>query len=225
MKDLIYITEDDLAIGEMVQLALETQGYDTQLFERAEHTLKACEERLPSLFVFDILLPGIDGVQAVKKIRRRMDTRSLPVLLLTAKDTEFDKVTGLDSGADDYLAKPFSVEELGARIRALLRRNKKDTPIVSLDGISVNYISKQVFLKGEQLSLTNKELEVLYYLMKNNNRVVERDELLDTVWGVDFQGEPRTLDTHIKSLRKKLTDKDYILTVRNVGYRFCGNKH
>lgn len=224
MPQLIYVTEDDRAIGEMVRLALETQGYEAGLFETAEETLKTSEIRLPSLFIFDIMLPGMDGISAVKSLRRRMDSRSIPMLLLTAKDTEIDKVVGLDSGADDYLSKPFSVGELLARIRSLLRRVQQEQLLVSIDGITLDYPSRKVFLRGKQVELTNKEFELLFFLMKHEDRVVQRDELLDTIWGLGFQGEPRTLDTHIKSLRKKLGERDYIMTVRNVGYRFCGNK-
>lgn len=228
MAQLIYVTEDDDGIRETVKMALGSFSYAVETFVCAEDVLLACEERLPDLFVFDIMLPGMDGITAVENLRRRADTAVLPVLFLTAKDTEVDKVTGLDAGGDDYLVKPFGIMELAARVRALLRRTSRDNAAIKIANLVLNPAVREVRIGGEVIALTYKEYELLYQLMKNRDRVMSRDELLNTVWGYEFEGETRTLDTHIKSLRHKLGDssKDpsYIITVRNVGYRFQGDQ-
>ncbi len=221
----IYVTEDDEGIREMIQIALENFSYEVTAFENAEDALEASEKKAPDLFIFDIMLPGMDGIKAVKELRRRSKTAHTPTLFLTAKDTEMDKVIGLDAGGDDYLAKPFGVMELAARVRALLRRSSKENvKFLIADDLSVNLSTREVTISGKQVELTFKEFELLTLLMKNSERVLPREELLESIWGSDFIGEPRTLDTHIKSLRQKLGDSTdspkYILTVRNVGYRF-----
>lgn len=224
MAQRIYVTEDDDGIREMIQIALESLSYQVTAFAAAEDTLTAAEKETPDLFIFDIMLPGIDGITAVQRLRARSQTARTPILFLTAKDTEMDKVKGLDAGADDYLAKPFGIMELSARVRALLRRSTKQETVITEGDISINCATREVFLHGESIELTYKEFELLSLLMRNKNRVVPREELLDSIWGYDFLGETRTLDTHIRSLRHKLHDTPenprYIHTVRNVGYRF-----
>lgn len=225
MPSLIYITEDDENIRELVYLALRNDSYEIKTFETAEETLLACESKVPSLFIFDIMLPDMDGLTAVRKIRLKPASKSTPILMLTAKNTELDKVVGLDAGADDYLAKPFGVMELAARVRALLRRGAQEDAEIAYKDIVLNIPAREVHKAGLAIDLTFKEFELLQLLMKNASRVVPREELLSTIWGYDFVGETRTLDAHIKSLRQKLGDDIdspiYIKTFRSVGYRFC----
>ncbi len=221
----IFVTEDDEGIREMIQMALENFAYDVTVFGNAEDTLKASENEAPDLFIFDIMLPGMDGIKAVKLLRKNHKTAETPILFLTAKDTEMDAVIGLDAGGDDYLPKPFGIMEMAARVRALLRRSAKEAPkLLKAGGLSVNLSTREVNVNGKNVELTFKEFELLTLLMQNSERVLPREELLETIWGSDFVGEPRTLDTHIKSLRQKIGDNTdnpkYIHTVRNVGYRF-----
>ncbi|GHV19293.1 DNA-binding response regulator [Clostridia bacterium] len=227
MAALVYIIEDDENIRVMLQMALASFSYEVHAFDNAEDALAECQKAMPSLFIFDIMLPGMDGVSAVRLLRSR--DKAVPVLMLTAKGTEMDKVAGLDAGADDYLAKPFGVMELAARVRALLRRSApKDEAEVTLGALSINPASREVRVGGELIELTYKEFELLLLLAKNKDRVMPRDELLNTVWGYDYFGETRTLDAHVRSLRRKLSDDAgriaCISTVRNVGYRFCEGK-
>ena len=224
MPTLIYITEDDESIRELLTMVLANVSYNVKSYETAEDTLKACKDELPDLFIFDIMLPKMNGIEAVKLLRADAKTKTIPVLMLTAKDTELDKVAGLDAGADDYLVKPFGVMELSARVRALLRRNTI-LDIMTCGDITLNEATREIHKNGDIVELTFKEFELLHLLMKNRGRVMPREELLDTVWGYDYLGETRTLDAHIKSLRQKLGDdaekQEYIKTVRSVGYRFC----
>ena len=228
MAYTIYVTEDDEGIRELIQLALRNFAYNVRAFENAESALDACVDAVPDLFIFDIMLPGIDGLEAVRRLRKRQTTFLTPILMLTAKDTEVDKVVGLDAGADDYLAKPFGVMELAARIRALLRRGARENTFLVSGELAVNLEAREVTEKERPVELTYKEFELLTLLMRNAERVVPREELLDQIWGVDFMGESRTLDTHIKSLRQKLGDTAenprYIATMRNVGYRFLEDR-
>lgn len=228
MAQWIFVTEDDEGIREMIQIALESLSYQVSVFATAEETLAAVIKETPDLFIFDIMLPGMDGITAVQQLRTRSQTARTPILFLTAKDTEMDKVKGLDAGADDYLAKPFGIMELSARVRALLRRSVKQDSVIIEGDITINCATREAFLHGNPIELTYKEFELLSLLMRNKNRVVPREELLNSVWGYDFLGETRTLDTHIKSLRSKLHDTpenpQYIHTIRNVGYRFQEGK-
>jgi len=225
MDELIYVIEDDESIRELVKMALSNFSYKVKAFENAEEALSAAGNIVPSLFVFDIMLPGMNGIEAVKSLRSQVKTQGVPILMLTAKDTEMDKVIGLDAGADDYLAKPFGIMELAARIRALLRRNTAKPDILICGNVSLNISTREAFKNDATIELTYKEFELLKALVSNNGRVISRDELLNTVWGYDFVGETRTLDAHIKQLRGKLGDtaesQIYIKTIRNVGYRFC----
>lgn len=231
MAERIYITEDDDSIRELVTVALSAYSYEVESFVSAEDCLAATEKQVPDIFLFDIMLPGMDGVQAVKILRENEQTKNTPILMLTAKSAEIDKVFGLENGADDYLTKPFGIMELAARIKALLRRSGRSTSDsvsdkIAAGGITVNTSLREVSRDGRPIELTLKEYELLLYLIKNRARVVSREELLTKVWGIDFVGETRTLDMHIGTLRKKLSDDAenarLIKTVRGVGYRFIG---
>lgn len=226
MKHLIYVTEDDENIRNLICVALESFGYTTCAFETAEEALEAVrgvEGSLPSLFVFDWMLPGMDGMAAVAKLKASPDTRKIPVMMLTAKDSELDVVAGLDGGADDYMTKPFGILEFSARIRNLLKRfgeEKEEDKSLAVGDISIDLEKREVKNKGEAVELTLKEYELLCYLMENTNRVLTREELLDRIWGYDYDGETRTLDMHIKTLRQKLKESGHsIKTIRGVGYR------
>ena len=220
--ELIYVIEDDDNIRDLIRIALEGFGYRVKAFESAEEGLAAMEREKPDLAVFDWMLPGMDGVSAIKRIRRT-DT-GMPILLLTAKDKELDIVIGLDGGADDYMTKPFGVLELSARIRTLLRRRSKapvTEDVISQDIISVDRKTREVTVDGARVELTLKEFELLTYLLENKARVVTREELLNHIWGYDYDGETRTLDMHIRTLRQKLGAEAgaMVKTIRGVGYR------
>ena len=221
----IYVVEDDDNIRDLIRIALEGFGYVVSAFEMAEDALKNIEADQPDLAVFALMLPGMDGLSAIKKIRKNDSLADMPIIILTAKDREFDKVAGLDGGADDYMTKPFGVMELAARIRSLLRRrarNQADEEILEKYGISLNKKTREVTSRGKKVELTLKEYELLLYLMENHSRVATRDELLNHIWGYDYDGETRTLDMHIRTLRQKLGEEGAfcIRTVRGVGYRF-----
>lgn len=230
MPELVYITEDDDSIRELVTVALTAYSYEAVSFVCAEDVLEAAAKRPPDIFVFDIMLPGMDGIQAVRLIRNDEKLRDIPVLMLTAKSAEIDKVSGLENGADDYVTKPFGIMELAARIKALLRRSgrntEKESSTISVGSIEIDTALHEVRNSGVQAELTLKEYELLLYLVKNRGKVASREELLAKVWGIDFVGETRTLDMHVRTLRKKLNDDadnpHLIKTVRGVGYRFIG---
>jgi two-component system alkaline phosphatase synthesis response regulator PhoP len=219
---LIYILEDDASIREMVIYAVESLGMTISGYERPSDFWKAMEAQLPELILLDIMLPEEDGLSILKKLRTNGRWRSVPVIMLTAKNTEFDKVMGLDSGADDFVAKPFGMMELLARIRAVLRRTEKSQTVeqVSLGSITVDVSRRSVTAGGEEVVLTYKEFELLLVLMMNPGQVLSRTPLMDRVWGGEFPKENRTLDVHIRTLRAKLGDAgDMIFTVRGVGYK------
>lgn len=234
MKHLIYVIEDDENIRNLICVALENFGYRVAGFETSEEALQQLAEllrrekeaarELPSLFIFDWMLPGMDGVTAIQQVRRMEPLKETPVLMLTAKDRETDIVKGLDSGADDYMTKPFGILELSARVRNLLKRSRAvpvEASSVSAGEVTIDRETREVVSCGEKTELTLKEFELLSYLMDHMNRVVTRDELLDHIWGYDYDGETRTLDMHIKTLRQKLkSGGQQIKTVRGVGYRF-----
>ena len=228
MEKLIYIAEDEGNIRELVQYTLESYGYRTEGFETADEMLARLEEKIPDLILLDIMMPGIDGVEALRLIRSRRETKRTPVIFITAKSTEIDKVRGLDAGADDYITKPFGLLELSARVRGALRRGEpdeeKEEQRLSAGGLVMDVQNREVFSGGEPVELTYKEFELLHMLMASKGRVVSREELLDKIWGYDYVGETRTLDMHIRTLRSKIGDSadnpKYIKTVRGVGYRF-----
>lgn len=219
----IYIIEDDENIRNLLKIALEGFGYEPEVFEAAEEALARMKEEKPDLAIFDWMLPGMDGTQAIKQIRMTDGLTDLPIMLLTAKEKELDKVVGLDCGADDYMVKPFGVLELSARIRSLLRRSKREKgrDLLTYQGISVERKTREVTSSGRICELTLKEFELLVYLLENQARVVTRDELLNRIWGYEYDGETRTLDMHIRTLRQKLGEEggSCIRTVRGVGYR------
>lgn len=221
--DRIYIIEDDDNIRNLLVIALEGFGYQVESFETAEEGLKRIKEEPPSLAIFDWMLPGMDGITAIKEIRSTDGVRDIPIMVLTAREKELDKVVGLDCGADDYMVKPFGVLELAARIRSLLRRSKREAQkdLLVYRDIRINRKTREVFCGDRRVELTLKEFELLVYLMENQSRVVTRDELLDRIWGYEYDGETRTLDMHIRTLRQKLGEQggSCIKTVRGVGYR------
>ncbi len=225
----IYVIEDDENIRQLVATALQAFGYQVSAFETAGEGIAALEKETPDLMLFDIMLPDIDGVEAVRQIRKNPAYETLPIMMLTAKNSELDKVAGLDAGADDYLTKPFGILELKARVQALLRRTARShrTSVLTGQDLTLNCDTRDVTKNGKPLELTYKEFELLKLLMENSDRVMTRSELLNLVWGIDFEGETRTLDMHVRTLRQKLGDDAenprYIRTVRGVGYRFyCG---
>ncbi|MDE5763665.1 MAG: response regulator transcription factor [Ruminococcus sp.] len=220
---MIYMLEDDGGIRNFVLYALNNTGFEAEGFESPSEFYRAMNEKIPELLLLDIMLPEEDGISILKKLRADEKTNRLPVIILTAKDTEFDAVTGLDSGADDYISKPFGTMELISRIKALLRRTAGSGTdnILSAGGITVDTNKHEVKVGGEYVFLTLKEYEVLVLLLRNAGKVFSRDELLRKVWGFDFTGESRTVDVHIRTLRAKLKEESsHILTIRGVGYRF-----
>lgn len=218
---LIYIVEDDANIREIELFALKNSGYKTDGFECASDFWKGIRKKIPALILLDIMLPDEDGISVLKKLRSHPDTEKLPIILVTAKTTEIDKVKGLDSGADDYITKPFGVMELISRVKALLRRTDPDTreSRLVLADIILHPASRSCEAAGKPVELTYKEFELLALLIRNAGTVLTRDVLMEHIWGTDFAGESRTLDVHIKTLRKKLGPAEsHIKTIRNVGY-------
>ncbi len=223
---MIFCVEDDDNIRELVIYTLETTGFPARGFSEGTAFLKALEEETPELILLDIMLPGIDGMEILRKLKSGKKTRNIPVIMVTAKGTEYDKVIGLDSGADDYVTKPFGMMELISRIKAVLRRSKKIETGEELEvsGVVVDSQKHEVKVDGKSVVLTLKEFELLELLMNNRNIVLTRDKLLSEIWGYEYVGETRTVDVHIRTLRQKLGDKGYIIeTVRGVGYRIGDN--
>ena len=221
-RKLIYCVEDEKNIRELVVYALNSSDFRAEGFEDGEAFRAGIKKAMPDLVLLDIMLPGEDGMAILAELRRNKETRQLPVILLTAKGSEFDKVQGLDAGADDYVAKPFGVMELLSRVRAVLRRSRLDReqPVLQVGKILMNQEERRVLADDRELQLTFKEFELLRFLMENENMVLSRDKLLDIVWGYDSEVETRTVDVHIRSLRQKLGDLgELIETIRNVGYR------
>ena len=225
----IWIVEDDEDIREIVLYALRSANFEVLGFENGDDFFAALEKRgviRPDLVILDIMLPGEDGLSILKKLRQNSYYQTLPTIMLTAKGSEHDRVKGLDLGADDYLTKPFGVMELISRIKALLRRSNTTSNVsqdMSYQNIHMDHARRAVSVDGANLSLTFKEYELLHYLLINADIVLNRDKILETVWGYDFEGESRTLDMHIKSLRQKLgAAGELIKTVRNVGYKLGG---
>lgn len=220
----IYIIEDDENIRNLLSVALKSFGYGTEAFETAEEALARMEEEPPDMAIFDWMLPGMDGIDAVKLIRSSDRLKEMPVMMLTAKEKELDKVEGLDGGADDYMVKPFGILELSARIRSLLRRTEKEPKednLLKAGTVQVDRQTREVRVNGRPVELTRKEYELLMLLMENHSRILPRDELLNRIWGYNYEGESRTLDMHIRTLRQKLGEEGgCIKTIRGVGYRF-----
>lgn len=222
---MIYYVEDDSSIRELVIYTLKTTGFEAIGFESGRELFAALDAEIPELILLDIMLPGEDGLRILQKIRTKESCRQVPVILLTAKGTEYDKVIGLDSGADDYITKPFGMMELVSRIRAVLRRFERNDSEhqLSIGCITLNEKRHQVTVNGEPVILAKKEFELLKYLMENQGIVLTRDKMLETIWGYDFDGETRTVDVHVRTLRQKLGEGGALLeTVRGVGYRIGG---
>ena len=218
---LIYIVEDDKNISEIESYALKNSGYLVDTFENAKTFWSRVQDRKPDLVLLDVMLPDSDGIEVLKKMRRNPDTRRVPVIMVTAKSSEIDKVKGLDNGADDYITKPFGIMELISRVKAILRRINQDEEEKQLvfQNITLDCEKRQVTLDGENCELTYKEFELLKLFLQNAGIVMTRETIMEKVWGIDFEGESRTLDMHIKTLRQKLGDAgSRIRTVRNVGY-------
>ena len=222
---MIYLVEDDPSIRKLVSYALKGNGFEVSAFETGEEMWQHCREDKPELFLLDIMLPGQSGLEILQAIRNDSALRLAPVIMLTARGTEYDKVLGLDSGADDYISKPFGMMELLSRVRAVLRRcdTHKENEDIRYGDIVISSISHQVRVGGVKVELTLKEFNLLLYLMENEGIVLDRDSILNTVWGYSFDGENRTVDVHIRHLREKLgTEGSRIETVKGVGYRFRG---
>ena len=217
---LIYVVEDDDNIREIETIALKNSNYLVKAFARATDFYRALNDILPDLVLMDVMLPDENGCDIVRRLRSQSATKRLPVIMVTAKTSEMDMVKGLDDGADDYIKKPFSVLELLSRVKALLRRSTEETAQqLQVGSIQLDNARRVVLAEGKSVELTYKEYELLKLLMSNAGIVTARDTIMERIWGIDFEGESRTLDMHIKTLRKKLGEAgSMIKTVRNVGY-------
>ena len=223
---MIFCVEDDVSIRDLMIYALETSGHKAQGFNDGRELFDALasENNMPDLIMLDIMLPGEDGLEILKRLKANPLTSNIPIIMATAKGTEFDKVIGLDTGADDYLTKPFGMMEMIARVNAVLRRFGKNTDndeIIEIGEINLNSGTRTVTVDGNNVALTLKEFEILQLLMQHPEHVFTREKLLSDVWGIEYTGETRTVDVHIGTLRTKLEPYGkYIETVRGVGYRF-----
>ena len=225
---LIYIVDDEPHIRHLAAVGLKDAGFETAEFSDGTVLLHAVNQKQPDAILLDWMMPGQDGLSVLKTLRQNPATRPIPILMMTARSDEVDRVLGLELGADDYITKPFSVKELAARVRAVIRRQEyltaPEAQSLSGGGLQLGYSRRRVLKNGEPVELTQREFELLYTLMKSPGRVFTREMLLDTVWKVDFYGDTRTVDVHVRYLRQKLEDEPdnpkRILTVRGVGYRF-----
>lgn len=222
---MIYLVEDDDSIRELVLYTLHTTGFEAEGFRNAADFWQALEKELPQLVLLDIMLPDEDGLHILKRLRAGAETADLPVMMLTAKSSEYDRVVGLDSGADDYMPKPFGMMELVSRVRALLRRAAKpaaEDKLFTAGSLAVDVKRRAVTVEGEPVILTYKEFELLCYLLENRGVVLSRDQILTKIWDYNYSGETRTVDVHIRMLRQKLGDAGALIeTVRGVGYRLA----
>lgn len=220
---MIYCVEDDSAIRDIEVYALRSTGFEAEGLENGEQLFEAIAKRVPELIILDVMLPGEDGLEILKRIRFSALTRSVPVIMATARGEEYDKITGLDSGADDYLVKPFGMMEMVSRVRAVLRRSgggESAQKLLTLGSLTLDPASHTVTVNGQAVTLTLKEFEILRTMMAKPGVVFTRDRLLSEVWGTDYDGETRTVDVHIRTLRQKLGDAGALIgTVRGVGYR------
>lgn len=222
---MIYLVEDDDSIRELVLYTLHTTGFEAEGFRNAADFWQALEKKLPQLVLLDIMLPDEDGLHILKRLRAGAGTADLPVMMLTAKSSEYDRVVGLDSGADDYMPKPFGMMELVSRVRALLRRAAKpaaEDKLFTAGSLAVDVKRRAVTVDGEPVILTYKEFELLCYLLENRGVVLSRDQILTKIWDYNYSGETRTVDVHIRTLRQKLGNAGALIeTVRGVGYRLA----
>lgn len=218
---LVYIVEDDESIREIEKIALENSGHTVVDFYNASSFLKKTKDKVPDLAILDIMLPDMDGYEIVRQLKNGKNTKKIPVIMVTARTTEVDMIRGLDIGADDYIKKPFSVIELITRVKAVLRRtmDKDEVTMISVGEVFMDNERHTVYVNNEPAVLTYKEYELLKLLMVNSGIVMTRDVIMDRVWGTEFEGESRTVDMHIKTLRHKLGESgSRIKTIRNVGY-------
>lgn len=223
-SDTILAVDDEVHILELISFNLKAAGYHVVTALTGEEALKRCEVEKPSLVLLDIMLPGIDGLEVCRRLKGDRTTSNIPIIMLTARGNEVDKILGLELGADDYITKPFSVRELAARVKSLLRRvapqQESEPQTLRAGDIMIDITNYEAFKGGEKLSLTLKEFELLKVLVLSRGKVLTRDFLLDRIWGYEYYGETRTVDVHIRHLRQKLGEEPYIETVRGVGYRF-----
>lgn len=222
----ILIVDDELHIVELLKYNLETNGYKVVYALNGKEGIASAIEKKPDLILLDVMLPEMDGFDVCKEVKKNKSIEKVPIIMLTAKGEEFDKILGLELGADDYITKPFSVRELMARVKVVLRRNLKDdqSEIIIIDNLAIDLAKHEVVKDGNKIDLTLKEFELLKLLILNKGRVMTRDFLLDKIWGYEYYGETRTVDVHVRHLRQKIEDDDknpqYIETVRGIGYRF-----
>ncbi|MFA5466241.1 MAG: response regulator transcription factor [Candidatus Izemoplasmatales bacterium] len=225
MRPLIYSIEDETNIQNVIKIALENANYDVGCFLEAAEMFEQLKKQVPDLFLVDIMLPGINGLEIIKHLKNNTQYKEIPIMVISAKGSEIDKVIGLDLGADDYLAKPFGILELISRVKALLRRrgNEQASAVKSIGEIEFRPKERQIVLKGQKALLTEKEYLILELLASNQGKTVSREEIIESIWGYDFIGESRTIDVHIKKIREKLTQigqyPDPIQTIRGIGYK------
>lgn len=223
---LIYCVEDDAGIRELITLALSTADFEILGFEEASSFYVQLKKKVPDLILLDLMLPKVDGMTILKELKKDTNYIDIPIIILTAKSMELDKVKGLESGADDFITKPFGVLELLARVKAVLRRSNKkeeEDTIIVYKGLVMDYNKRTINYNDNPVVLTYKEFELLHYLMLNKGIVLSRDRILQEIWGYDYEGETRTVDMHIKTIRQKLDAAgcpNYIITVRSAGYKF-----
>jgi len=221
---MIYIVEDDAEIRELEVYALKSSGFESKSFDSGKNLDDEIKVRVPDLFILDIMLPGEDGLSILKRLRKQENTKNVPIIMLTAKSSELDKVKGLDLGADDYIAKPFGILEFVSRVRALLRRSGNMKTVentkITLGEIAIDSGTREVSVSGNTVELTYKEYELLKLLISHPGLVYSRQQILEKIWGIDFKMDTRTVDMHIKTLRQKLGEQGSIIqTIRNVGYK------
>ncbi len=225
---MIYVVDDEEHILELIRFNLQNAGYRVITATTGEDAMKLFEQEMPALLLLDIMLPGMDGLDVCKRLKSSDETSTIPIIMLTARSEEIDKILGLELGADDYMTKPFSVRELMARVKALLRRTAvpssgdKESARITAADLSIDSTNYEVYKGEKKIALTFKEFELLKILVVNQGKVMTRDSLLDQIWGYEYYGETRTVDVHIRHLRQKLEDEDgtYIETIRGVGYKF-----
>ena len=230
---LIYVVDDEANIRRLASLALEEQGMEVRNYENGEQLLEALDKSIPDCILLDWMMPGLDGIQLLHRIRNNEKFKNIPLIMLTAKSEEMDVVMALELGADDYISKPFGIKELPARVRAVLRRQSRSTEDtqdrkLSASGITIDPKRHSVVKNGENIDLTAREFDLLYVLMESPGRVFTRDTLLNQVWDTEYFGDTRTVDVHIRYLRQKIEDDDanpaYIKTIRGVGYSFADSE-
>jgi two-component system alkaline phosphatase synthesis response regulator PhoP len=226
LKPIIYSVEDDLNIQNVIRIALQNTQFEIVCFDNAHEMFNQLEKSTPDLFLLDIMLPDMDGIEIIKRIKKQHRLKNIPIMIISAKASEIDKVIGLDTGADDYLIKPFGVLELVSRVKALLRRNDSNAEedSINIKGLTINKKEYTALYDNKLIRFTKKQFELLEYLMTKPERLISKDEILNNVWGYDFFGETRTLDVHIKELRRKLKiagiNQEVIETIRGIGYKF-----